>query len=201
MTAPLHVVVLAAGEGKRMKSALPKVLQKIAGVPMLTHVIASARALGPAGIHMVYGHGGDQVRTAFAEQPDLHWAEQAQQLGTGHAVQQAMPCVPDDARVLVLYGDVPLIRSATLQRLLDAPGPLAVLAAEFTDPAGYGRIVRDAQARPVELRVTLANGQTKTLLSAAAYYPFGPVSRWTFGNGRTLRRSLNQNYQIGRAHV
>ena len=87
MSAPLHVVVLAAGEGKRMKSALPKVLQTIAGVPMLAHVITSARALQPAGVHIVYGHGGDQVRAAFAEQTDLHWAEQAQQLGTGHAVQ------------------------------------------------------------------------------------------------------------------
>jgi bifunctional UDP-N-acetylglucosamine pyrophosphorylase / glucosamine-1-phosphate N-acetyltransferase len=147
MRAPLHVVVLAAGEGKRMKSALPKVLQKIAGVPMLAHVIDSARALDPAGIHVVYGHGGDQVRQAFAEQSDLHWAEQAQQLGTGHAVQQAMPGVPDDARVLVLYGDVPLIRSETLQRLLDAPGRLAVLAAELQDASGYGRIVRDAEGR------------------------------------------------------
>jgi bifunctional UDP-N-acetylglucosamine pyrophosphorylase / glucosamine-1-phosphate N-acetyltransferase len=147
MSAPLHVVVLAAGEGKRMKSALPKVLQKIAGVPMLAHVIASARALQPAGVHIVYGHGGDHVRAAFAEQTDLHWAEQAQQLGTGHAVQQAMPGIPDDARVLVLYGDVPLIRSATLQRLLDAPGALSVLAAELDDPAGYGRILRDPQGR------------------------------------------------------
>ena len=147
MNAPLHVVVLAAGEGKRMKSALPKVLQKIAGVPMLAHVIATARALGPAGIHIVYGHGGDQVRAAFAVDPDLHWAEQAQQLGTGHAVQQAMPGVPDDARVLVLYGDVPLIRSETLRRLLDAPGALAVLAAELDNPDGYGRIVRDAEGR------------------------------------------------------
>jgi bifunctional UDP-N-acetylglucosamine pyrophosphorylase/glucosamine-1-phosphate N-acetyltransferase len=147
MTAPLHVVVLAAGEGKRMKSALPKVLQKIAGVPMLAHVIASARALAPDGIHIVYGHGGDAVRAAFADQPDLRWAEQAQQLGTGHAVQQAMPGVPDDARVLVLYGDVPLIRAETLRRLLDAPGRLAVLVAEVADPTGYGRIVRDAQGR------------------------------------------------------
>jgi bifunctional UDP-N-acetylglucosamine pyrophosphorylase/glucosamine-1-phosphate N-acetyltransferase len=153
MNAPLHVVVLAAGEGKRMKSALPKVLQKIAGVPMLAHVIAAARALAPAGIHIVYGHGGDQVRAAFAAEsgpgsnPGLHWAEQARQLGTGHAVQQAMPGVPDDARVLVLYGDVPLIRSETLRRLLDAPGALAVLAAELDDPAGYGRIVRDAEGR------------------------------------------------------
>ncbi len=147
MSAPLHVIVLAAGEGKRMKSALPKVLQQIAGLPMLGHVIASARALSPAGIHVVYGHGGDQVRAAFESQPDLHWSEQAQQLGTGHAVQQAMPNVAEDARVLVLYGDVPLIRSETLQRLLAAPGRLAVLAAELADPTGYGRIVRDAQGR------------------------------------------------------
>jgi bifunctional UDP-N-acetylglucosamine pyrophosphorylase/glucosamine-1-phosphate N-acetyltransferase len=147
MSAPLHVIVLAAGEGKRMKSALPKVLQQIAGVPMLGHVIASARALGPAGIHVVYGHGGDQVRAAFEHQSDLHWSEQAQQLGTGHAVQQAMPDVHEDARVLVLYGDVPLIRSETLKRLLAAPGRVAVLAAELADPTGYGRIVRDAQGR------------------------------------------------------
>ena len=147
MTAPLHVVILAAGEGKRMKSAVPKVLQKIAGKPMLAQVIETARALQPAGIHVVYGHGGDAVRAAFAEQTDLHWAEQAQQLGTGHAVQQAMPGVPDDVRVLVLYGDVPLITSASLQRLLDAPGRLAVLAAELADPAGYGRILRDPEGR------------------------------------------------------
>ena len=147
MTAPLHVIVLAAGEGKRMKSALPKVLQKIAGRPMLAQVIDTARALQPAGIHVVYGHGGDAVRAAFDDQRDLQWAEQAQQLGTGHAVQQAMPDVPDDVRVLVLYGDVPLITAASLQRLLDAPGRLAVLAAELDDPAGYGRIVRDPEGR------------------------------------------------------
>jgi bifunctional UDP-N-acetylglucosamine pyrophosphorylase/glucosamine-1-phosphate N-acetyltransferase len=147
MPAPLHVIVLAAGEGKRMRSTLPKVLQKIAGRPMLMHVLESARALAPAGLHVVYGHGGEQVRTAFAGAPDLQWAEQARQLGTGHAVQQAMPNVPDDARVLVLYGDVPLLTSDTLQRLLDAPGRLAVLAAELPEPFGYGRIVRDAEGR------------------------------------------------------
>lgn len=145
MTASLHVVILAAGEGKRMKSATPKVLQKIAGRPMLAHVIAGARALAPAGIHIVYGHGGDTVRAAFSDQPDLRWAEQSQQLGTGHAVQQAMPDIPDGARVLVLYGDVPLIRADTLRQLLDAGGHLAVLAAELEKPAGYGRIVRDAR--------------------------------------------------------
>ena len=147
MSAPLHVVVLAAGEGKRMKSALPKVLQKIAGRPMLAHAIDAARALSPQGIHVVYGHGGEAVRAAFADQPDLQWAEQAQQLGTGHAVQQAMPGVPDDARVLVLYGDVPLITAHSLQRLLDAPGRLAVLAADLPDPTGYGRILRDPEGR------------------------------------------------------
>jgi bifunctional UDP-N-acetylglucosamine pyrophosphorylase/glucosamine-1-phosphate N-acetyltransferase len=145
MPAPLHVVILAAGEGKRMKSSLPKVLQAIAARPMLAHVVDAARALQPAGIHVVHGHGGEQVRAAFADQTDLQWALQAQQLGTGHAVQQALPAVPDEAQVLVLYGDVPLITAATLQRLLAAPGALAVLAAEPVDPDGYGRIVRDSE--------------------------------------------------------
>jgi bifunctional UDP-N-acetylglucosamine pyrophosphorylase/glucosamine-1-phosphate N-acetyltransferase len=143
----LHIVILAAGEGKRMKSATAKVLQKIAGRPMLAQVIDTARALRPAGIHVVYGHGGEQVRQAFQGQPDLHWAEQAQRLGTGHAVQQAMPGVPQDARVLVLYGDVPLITAQTLQSLLDSPGRLAVLVADLDDPSGYGRIVRDPEGR------------------------------------------------------
>lgn len=147
MTAPLHVVILAAGEGKRMKSALPKVLQKIAGRPMLAQVIDTARALHPAGIHVVFGHGGEQVRAAFEEQADLQWAEQAQQLGTGHAVQQAMSNVPDGVQVLVLYGDVPLITPETLQRLLATPGRLAVLSAEPASPDGYGRILRDAEGR------------------------------------------------------
>ncbi|MDI9237691.1 bifunctional UDP-N-acetylglucosamine diphosphorylase/glucosamine-1-phosphate N-acetyltransferase GlmU [Lysobacter sp. LF1] len=144
---PLHVVILAAGEGKRMKSATAKVLQKVAGRPMLAHVIDTARQLGAAGIHVVYGHGGEQVRSAFADQTDLHWTEQAQRLGTGHAVQQAMPAVPQDARVLILYGDVPLIAADTLQRLLAAPGRIAVLVADMANPTGYGRIVRDSQGR------------------------------------------------------
>jgi bifunctional UDP-N-acetylglucosamine pyrophosphorylase/glucosamine-1-phosphate N-acetyltransferase len=145
MPAPLHVVILAAGEGKRMKSSLPKVLQRIAARPMLAHVLDAARALQPAGLHVVHGHGGEQVRAAFADHADLQWAQQARQLGTGHAVQQALPAVPDEAQVLVLYGDVPLITAATLRRLLAAPGALAVLAAEPADPDGYGRIVRDSE--------------------------------------------------------
>ena len=145
MSNPLHVVILAAGEGKRMKSSLPKVLQKVAGRPMLAHVIATARQLQPAGIHVVHGHGGDQVQDAFADQSDLLWAEQAKQLGTGHAVRQAMPEVPDDARVLVMYGDAPLFTADTLRRLLATQGRLALLATELDNPTGYGRILRDAQ--------------------------------------------------------
>jgi bifunctional UDP-N-acetylglucosamine pyrophosphorylase/glucosamine-1-phosphate N-acetyltransferase len=144
MSPALHVIILAAGEGKRMKSRTPKVLQPIAGRPMLAHVVEAARSLGAAGIHIVYGHGGDRVRTAFADQPDLHWAEQAQQLGTGHAVQQAMPSVPDKAKVLVLYADVPLITAATLGRLLAAAQDrAAVLTETLADPTGYGRVVLD----------------------------------------------------------
>ena len=144
---PLHVIILAAGEGKRMKSARPKVLQPIAGRPMLGRVVDVARALGAEAIHVVHGHGGDQVREAFAAEADLRWAEQARQLGTGHAVQQAMPAVPDEGHVLVLYADVPLIRTESLRALLEAPGALAVLAAEPADPTGYGRLLLDGNGR------------------------------------------------------
>jgi len=114
---------------------------------MLAHVIDTARQLRPDAIHVVYGHGGEAVRAAFADQPDLQWAEQTQQLGTGHAVQQAMPQVPDAATVLVLYGDVPLIQVDTLRHLLAQPGRLAVLVADMVNPTGYGRIVRNAEGK------------------------------------------------------
>jgi len=140
---PLHIVILAAGEGKRMRSALPKVLAPLAGKPMLAHVIASARELSPARIHVVFGHRGDAVRAAFADQSDLGWVHQAEQRGTGHAMQLALAQVAEAARVLVLYGDVPLISAATLRPLCDADAPLALLAAELFDPRGYGRVIRD----------------------------------------------------------
>ena len=143
----LHVIILAAGEGKRMLSALPKVLLPVAGRPMLAHAITAARELMPEKIHVVYGHRGDQVQAAFAHQTDLGWVHQPQQNGTGHAVQLALAHVPDDARVLVLYGDVPLMRAETLRPLRGGDLPLAVLAAELADPRGYGRIVRDATGR------------------------------------------------------
>ncbi|ODU43415.1 bifunctional UDP-N-acetylglucosamine diphosphorylase/glucosamine-1-phosphate N-acetyltransferase GlmU [uncultured Aquimonas sp.] len=143
----LHVLILAAGEGKRMRSRRPKVLMPVAGRPMLTHVIEAARSLDPAGIHIVYGHAGEQVRAAFADQADLSWVEQSERRGTGHAVQQALPVLPEQGRVLVLYGDVPLIRSETLRALLAAPGTLAVLGARLDDPSGYGRLILDAEGR------------------------------------------------------
>jgi len=140
---PLHVIILAAGEGKRMKSAQAKVLLPLAGRPLLAHVLESARQLQPQQIHVVYGHRGDQVRAAFAGQSDLDWIHQAEQHGTGHAVRLAMANVPDGARVLVLLGDVPLIRAETVKPLAEAAAPLAVLAADLADPHGYGRVLRD----------------------------------------------------------
>ena len=137
MPAPtLHVVILAAGEGKRMKSARAKVMLPLAGRPLLAHVLERARALQPACIHIVYGHRGDQVRSAFVDAADLAWVHQAEQRGTGHAVQLAMSGIPDGARVLVLLGDVPLIRATTLKSLLDVQADLAVLAAELDEPHG-----------------------------------------------------------------
>jgi len=148
MKPPLHVVILAAGEGKRMKSQRPKVLQTIAGRSMLAHVIERARELQADGIHIVFGHGGAQVRAAFAGEVDLHWAEQAQQLGTGHAVMQAMPAIPDDAHVLVLYADVPLITTPTLRGLLESAAEgVGVLVDTLADPTGYGRVLLDVSGR------------------------------------------------------
>lgn len=144
--APLHVVILAAGEGKRMRSARPKVLMPLAGKPMLGHVLDVARSIEPAAIHIVYGHGGDQVRAAFAD-PDLSWVLQAEQRGTGHAVKLAMEGIPDDARVLVLYGDVPLIRRETIETLMQNSGALTALVTQLEQPHGYGRIVRDGIGR------------------------------------------------------
>ncbi|RDI98891.1 UDP-N-acetylglucosamine diphosphorylase/glucosamine-1-phosphate N-acetyltransferase [Dyella solisilvae] len=142
-TAPLHVIVLAAGEGKRMKSKKAKVLMPLAGRPLLAHVLDAARALQPQAIHLVYGHCGEQVRAAFEGQADLRWVLQSQRLGTGHAVREALLDVPDEAVVLVLYGDVPLTRAQTLKRLVSAEGTVALLATRVADPSGYGRVLRD----------------------------------------------------------
>jgi bifunctional UDP-N-acetylglucosamine pyrophosphorylase/glucosamine-1-phosphate N-acetyltransferase len=149
---PLSIVILAAGQGKRMKSNLPKVLQPLAGVPLLGHVLNTAHALNASDIHVVYGHGGDQVQAAFTDQP-IHWALQAEQLGTGHALAQAMPSIADNQTVLVLYGDVPLTRPQTLQPLLDAVarGALGLLSVKLADATGYGRILRNNAGQVVRI--------------------------------------------------
>ncbi len=145
MTRPLHIVILAAGDGTRMRSRLPKVLHPLGGKPMLGHVIDAARALSPARIHVVYNPAVPAVREAFEGAEDLQWAGQRERLGTGHAVQQAMPGIPADADVLVLYGDTPLVPASLLAELLSTcPDGLALLTLAPPDPAGYGRIVRDA---------------------------------------------------------
>lgn len=148
----LGVLILAAGQGTRMKSAMPKVLHQIAGKPMLAHVIDTAQQLQPAEVVVVYGHGGDQVRQQLGSY-DVKWALQEQQLGTGHAVMQGLPLLRGVDRVLVLYGDVPLIRLDTLQRLLEASieTSIGMLTVRVAEPYGYGRIVRDEFDRIVRI--------------------------------------------------
>ncbi|MDR2195734.1 MAG: bifunctional UDP-N-acetylglucosamine diphosphorylase/glucosamine-1-phosphate N-acetyltransferase GlmU [Gallionellaceae bacterium] len=143
---PLNIIILAAGKGTRMCSDRPKVLHALAGRPLLQHVLDTAATLAPQKICVVYGHGGDAVPQAMA-QFDAAFALQEPQLGTGHAVQQALPQLADDGLALVLYGDVPLTQPATLRRLLDHSDALTLLTVNLDNPAGYGRIVRDANGR------------------------------------------------------
>ncbi len=189
----LTVVILAAGQGKRMRSKLPKVLQPLAGRPLLTHVLDTARALDPAGIAVVVGHGGEEVRAACAA-PAVTWVEQSEQLGTGHAVMQAMPGIPDEHQVLVLCGDVPLVRSDTLQRLMHQTGSeeLGVLTARVADPTGYGRILRDDQGlvrRIVEqVDATAQEQAVDEINSGLMILPAGRLVGW-------LNRLGNDNAQ------
>ena len=140
----LEVVILAAGQGKRMKSRLPKVLHKLAGRSLLAHLLGRVQEILANNVHIVVGHGGDQIREAFSEEA-VNWVTQTQQLGTGHAVAQAVPDIDDEAIVLVLYADVPLTSAATLAQLVAAAqqGGLALLTVEMENPQGYGRIIRD----------------------------------------------------------
>ena len=138
------VIILAAGKGTRMRSSLPKVLQPLAGRPLLGHVIETAKKLNADNIITIYGHGGDRVQTAFAQE-DIKWVEQAEQLGTGHAVQMTLPVLPQDGVSLILSGDVPCINPVTLQKLLDATATTSIGLVTLTlpDANGYGRIVRE----------------------------------------------------------
>ena len=140
----LSTIILAAGQGTRMRSDLPKVLQALAGRALLAHVIDCSHAIGADDICVVYGHGADMVQAAF-EGEEIRWALQAEQNGTGHAVMQAMPGTPDENRVLILFGDVPLLLPRTLQQMMAATGEdeMAILTVDMDDPTGYGRIVRE----------------------------------------------------------
>ena len=177
-----NIVVLAAGKGTRMRSELPKVLHPLAGQPLLAHVLARARELAPARIVVVYGHGGEAVPQALAA-ADIAWARQAPQLGTGHAVMQALPALDDAVPTLVLYGDVPLTSDATLSRLALAAGAdkLAILTVNLPDPTGYGRIVREGEriVRIVEQKdadaATLALREVNTGIMVI---PTAALRRW-----------------------
>lgn len=184
----LIVVILAAGKGTRMRSDLPKVLHPMAGKPLLGHVCDVARALDPGEIRVVYGHGGDLVPKTL-DDADLSWVVQAEQLGTGHAVDQAMPGTADDDAVLVLYGDVPLLGIDTLKALVAKleHAPLAILTVELDDAASYGRIVRGddgavtriveaKDATPDQLKINEINSG---ILTARA----GDLKRWLSATG------------------
>ncbi|ARU96331.1 bifunctional UDP-N-acetylglucosamine diphosphorylase/glucosamine-1-phosphate N-acetyltransferase GlmU [Tatumella citrea] len=164
----MSVVILAAGKGTRMYSDLPKVLHSLAGKPMVQHVIDAAKGLNAKNIHLVYGHGGELLKTTLND-PALHWVEQAEQLGTGHAMQQAAPWFAQDEDILMLYGDVPLISQQTLQRLREQKpeGGIGLLTVVLENPFGYGRIVREngeitgiieqKDASPEQLNITEIN--------------------------------------------
>ena len=149
----LHVVILAAGQGRRMHSSQPKVLHKIGGEAMLVRVVNTAKTLMPQGIHVIYGHGGEQIKEALPKLA-VNWVKQANQLGTGHAVMQALPFIDDKSQVLVLSADVPLIEASTLSALVERctpqgeqTTPLGLLLASLENPTGLGRIVRDEHAQ------------------------------------------------------
>lgn len=193
----MNIVILAAGQGKRMHSALPKVLHPLAGKALAAHVIDTARSLAPKALCLVYGYGGDAVRTTL-DAPDLLWALQEQQLGTGHAVLQALPYLAAVGTTLILYGDVPLIQSATLQKLLhvaqDAP---AILTVELNDPSGYGRIVRDVDGSVLYIAeqkdATSAERDIREVNTGIMALPTRYLAEWL---GRLSNNNAQQEYYL-----
>ncbi|STX40405.1 UDP-N-acetylglucosamine pyrophosphorylase [Legionella donaldsonii] len=184
----LQIIILAAGQGKRMYSGTPKVLHKIAGKPMLVRVVETAQQLNPEAIYVVYGHGGEQIKAALPDLP-VNWVLQKDQLGTGHAVMQALPHIPLDSQVLILSADVPLIEAKTLQNLIDkhhaAPAPansLSLLLAKLDNPTGLGRIVRNAQgdisAIVEEKDATAEQKQIQEIYSGICCVQAADLARW-----------------------
>ena len=200
----LSIVILAAGQGKRMNSALPKVLQPLAGRPLLGHVLDAARALDPAAVHVVYGHGGEQVRAALdgalkAAAPRSSWVLQAEQKGTGHAVQQALPALRDDETALILYGDVPLVQPETLRALVALAGPksLGLLTVELPDPTGYGRIVRDARGKVLRIvEQKDANARERRIREGNTGIMAVPVKRLRGWLGRLRNANAQGEYYL-----
>ncbi len=180
----MNVVILAAGQGKRMHSDLPKVLHPLAGRPLLAHVLDTARSLGPSCVCVVYGHGGERVRETIGDD-GIAWVRQEPQLGTGHALQQALPALGPDAQTLVLYGDVPLTRAETLRALGTAAGDgVALLTVTLDDPTGYGRIVREGGAvkRIVEEKdATAAERALREVNTGIMVLPTRNLARWLNG--------------------
>jgi bifunctional UDP-N-acetylglucosamine pyrophosphorylase/glucosamine-1-phosphate N-acetyltransferase len=193
----LNIVILAAGLGKRMRSARPKVLQPLAGRPLLAHVIATARELSPTRLIVVHGHGAELVRGAFANEADIVWVAQEQQLGTGHAVAQAIPELDDKHPTLILYGDVPLTTRETLERLNRAAGSdLALLTVGLDDPTGYGRIVREGGAirRIVEEKDASADERAITEVNTGMLVAqTGALKRWL---GQLSNRNAQGEYYL-----
>ncbi|MBL0207043.1 MAG: bifunctional UDP-N-acetylglucosamine diphosphorylase/glucosamine-1-phosphate N-acetyltransferase GlmU [Propionivibrio sp.] len=193
----MNIVILAAGQGKRMHSNLPKVLHPVAGKALVSRVIDSARCLSPQTLCLVYGHGGDVLRTTLDE-PDLAWALQEPQLGTGHAVQQALPHLKNEGTTLILYGDVPLIRAETLKRLVDAArDTLAILTVELSDPSGYGRIVRDDAGRVMRIveqkDSSAAEREIREINTGIMAMPTALLGEWL---GRLSNNNAQQEYYL-----
>ena len=193
----MNIVILAAGQGKRMHSNLPKVLHPVAGKALVAHVIDAARSLSPETICLVYGHGGDAVRTTIAA-PDLRWVLQEPQLGTGHAVMQAIPQLSAAETTLVLYGDVPLIEAETLKKLVHAArGALAILSVELANPTGYGRIVHNAAGEVVRIveqkDATLEERSIREVNTGIIALPTARLAEWL---GRLSNDNAQQEYYL-----
>jgi len=180
----LEVVILAAGKGQRMHSNLPKVLQDLGGKPLLAHVVKTAKQLKPEKIHIIYGHGGDKVKAHFASDHELSWVLQDIQLGTGHAVSQALPFCNPEHQILVLYGDVPLVSEKTLKQLIakSSENSLTLLTTNVSNPFGFGRIVRNEQGQVQtiveEKDATLAQKAIKEIFTGILIAPCQLLFKW-----------------------